>query len=116
MSYQTTEGWETADVIRTLGGARPALLLADIAGTMERTARKWMTAFCEDDEQTVGVLVCVERVEALTEAIQITATATLCAVDGRRYAFTISAVNERGELLATGTHDRRLILRRRFIG
>ena len=114
MTYQTTEGRETADAIRTLGGAAPALLLADLAGTMERTARKWLTRFCEGDEQSVGVFVCVERLDALPDAQQITATATLREVDGRRYLFDVSAVNEHGDLIATGTHERRIIVRRRF--
>ena len=114
MTHQTTEGRETADAIRTLGGAAPALLLADLAGTMERTARKWLTQFCEGDEQSVGVFVCVARLDTLPDAQQITATATLREVDGRRYLFDVSAVNEHGDLIATGTHERRIIVRRRF--
>ena len=114
MTYQTTEGRETAEAIRTLGGAEPSLLLADIAGTMERTARKWLTEFCEGDEQSVGVFVCVERLDTLPDAHQITATATLREIDGRRYLFEVSAVNEHGDVIATGTHERRIIVRRRF--
>lgn len=114
MSYTTTEGRETAEAIRTLGGAAPALLLADLAGTMERTARRWLTEFCEGDEQSVGVYVCIERPADLPDADQITATAVLRTIDGRRYTFDISAVNERGEVVATGEHERRIILRRRY--
>lgn len=115
MSYTTMEGRETADAIRMLGGAPPTLLLADLAGTMERTARKCLTEFCEGDEQSVGVYVCVERPAGLPDAEQITATAILRAIDGRRYRFDISAVNERGVLVATGEHERRIILRRRYV-
>jgi predicted thioesterase len=114
MSYTTTEGRETAEAIRTLGGAAPALLLADLAGTMERTARRWLTEFCEGDEQSVGVYVCIERPADLPDADRITATAVLRTIDGRRYTFDISAVNERGEVVATGEHERRIILRRRY--
>lgn len=114
MSHTTTEGRETAESIRTLHGAAPALLLADLAGTMERTARKWLTEFCEGDEQSVGVYVCVERPEDLPDAERITATATLREIDGRRYVFDVSAVNERGEPVASGEHERRVILRRRY--
>ena len=114
MSYTTTEGRETAESIRTLGGTAPALLLADLAGTMERTARRWLTEFCEGDEQSVGVYVCIERPAGLPDAGQITATAVLRTIDGRRYIFDISAVNERGEVVATGEHQRRIILRRRY--
>jgi fluoroacetyl-CoA thioesterase len=114
MTYTTTEGRETAESIRTLGGAAPALLLADLAGTMERTARKWLTDFCEGDEQSVGVYVCIERPEALPDAHQITATATLREIDGRRYTFDITANNEHGALVASGEHERRIILRRRY--
>lgn len=114
LSYTTTEGRETAESIRTLGGAAPALLLADLAGTMERTARKWLTEFCEGDEQSVGVYVCIERPDSLTDATRITATATLRQIDGRRYLFDVVAVNEHGEIVATGEHERRIILRRRY--
>ena len=114
MSYTMTEGRETAASIRTLDGAAPALLLADLAGTMERTARKWLTEFCDGDEQSVGVYVCIERPETLPDAHQITATAVLRAVDGRRYVFDVSAINEHGEIVATGEHARRIILRRRY--
>lgn len=115
-SYTTTEGRETAEAIRTLGGAAPVLLLADLAGTMERTARKWLTEFCEGDEQSVGVYVCVERPDPLPDAEQITATAVLRAIDGRRYLFDVTAVNERGEAVGSGEHERRIILRRRYEG
>jgi fluoroacetyl-CoA thioesterase len=114
MSFATTEGRETAESIHTLGGAVPVLLLADLAGTMERTARKWLTEFCEGDEQSVGVYVCIERPDSLTDAVQITATAILRQIDGRRYLFDVVAVNEHGETVATGEHERRIILRRRY--
>jgi fluoroacetyl-CoA thioesterase len=114
MSHTTTEGRETAESIRRLGGATPVLLLADLAGTMERTARRWLTEFCEGDEQSVGVYVCIERPESCPDAHRITATATLRAIDGRRYVFDISAINESGEIVATGEHERRIILRRRY--
>lgn len=113
-SRSTTEERETAATIRQLGGAPDTLLIADIAGTMERTARKWLTEYCEEDEQSVGVVVEVERHPAMADARRITATATLRAVDGRRYYFDVTAVNERGEPLATGTHERRVIQRARL--
>jgi fluoroacetyl-CoA thioesterase len=91
-------------------------MLADLAGTMERTARKWLTEYCEEEEQSVGVMVCIERAPGMPDAEQITATAVLRAIDGRRYVFDVTAVNERGEQVAGGTHERRVIQRRRFTG
>jgi predicted thioesterase len=116
MSYTMTEGRETADAIRALAGGAPGVMLADLAGTMERTARTWLTEFCEDEEQSVGVHVCIERSTGMPDAARITATAVLRAIDGRRYFFEVTAVNERGEPVASGTHERRVILRRRFTG
>ena len=83
---------------------------------MERTARRWLTEYVEGDEQSVGVRVCVERTEPLAVGERIVATATLRAVAGRRYHFDVRAVNEHGEELAAGTHERALILRRRLVG
>src|SRR5215212_9580376 len=108
------EGRETPLSLRTLGGVAPTLLLADLAGTMERTARRWLTEFCEGDEQSVGVYICVERPPDLPDATRITATAVLRQIDGRRYMFDVSTVNEQGETVATGEHERRIILRRRY--
>ncbi len=114
MSYTTTEGRETAPSILAMGGGPPTYWLGDIAGTMERTARRWLSEYVEGDEQSVGVRICVRRTEPLAHGERITATATLRAVDGRRYIFDVVAVNEHGEELARGTHERRIILLRRF--
>src|SRR5215211_3335061 len=114
MSYTSTQGRATASSIRALGSGAPGVMLADLAGTMERTARRWLTGFCEEDEQSVGVYVCIERPAPFPDAEQITATAVLREVEGRRYGFDVTAVNERGEPVASGTHERRIILRRRF--
>jgi predicted thioesterase len=113
MSHTESEGLETPAAVRALGPLR-GLLLADLAGTMERTARRWLTGYCEEGEQTVGVEVVVEREPALPEATRITATATLAAIEGRRFLFTVTAVNEDGVLIARGRHERRLIRQDRF--
>lgn len=114
MSHTTTEERLTPPTILALGGGPRTYWIGDIAGTMERTARKWLTEFVEEGEQTVGVQICIERVEPLALGERITATATLLRVEGRRYHFEITAENEHGELLARGTHERALISRRRF--
>lgn len=116
MSHSTTEERETDATIRAQAGGPDALLLADIAGTMERTARRWLTDFCEGDEQSVGIMICLARAESLPEARTITATATLRQIDGRRYIFAVTAVNEHHEPIASGEHERRITLRRRFAG
>lgn len=114
MSHTTTEQRMTPPSILAMGDGPRTYWIGDIAGTMERTARKWLTEFCEGDEQTVGVRVCVERCEPLAFGERIVATATLTRVEGRRLYFDIAAANEHGEVLATGTHERRLIGQQRF--
>ncbi len=116
MSHTSEEGRETPPSIVALGDGPPTYWIGDIAGTMERTARRWMTGFVEGDEQSVGVTVCVHRTDPLALGERIIATATLRAIDGRRYHFDVRAVNEHGEELARGTHERALIHRRRFAG
>ncbi len=114
MSHTTTEERQTPPSILAMGGGPDTYWIGDIAGTMERTARRWLTAFCEGDEQTVGVRVCVVRTEPLALGRLVTATSTLTKVEGRRYYFDIEAMNEHGDVLARGTHERRLIGQQQF--
>ena len=116
MSYPTEEGRQTPPTILAMGGGPPTYWIGDIAGTMERTARWWLTEYVEGDEQTVGVRVCVHREGPLATGARIIATVTLRSIEGRRYHFDVRAVNEHGEELASGTHERALIVRRRFGG
>lgn len=116
MSHTTTEERLTPPSILAMGGAPPTYWIGDIAGTMERTARRWLTAFVDEGEQTVGVRVCVSRAEPLAGGERIVATATLVRVEGRRYHFDVVARNEHGEELAHGTHERALIQPRRLAG
>ena len=116
MSYTTTEERQTPPTILAMGGGPPTYWIGDIVGTMERTARRWLTEYVEDDEQSVGVRVCVVRTEPIALGERIVATATLRRVEGRRYHFDVTAANERGEELGRGTHERVIIRQRRFAG
>lgn len=114
MTYTTEEGRQTPPSILAISAEPATYWIGDIAGTMERTARRWLTEFMEEDEQTVGVEICVTRAEPLAHGERIIASATLRRIDGRRYFFEVAAVNEHGAVLGHGTHVRALISPRRL--
>ncbi len=80
-----------------------------LVALLEHAARKWMTAFMEPGEQSVGARVAIERAMPRPEAEVVTTVATLRELRGRRYVFDVELRNEGGELLARGTNERAVI-------
>ena len=79
-----------------------------LVALLEHAARKWMTAFMEPGEQSVGARVTIARAQVRSAAL-ITSTATLRELRGRRYVFDVELRDERGELIATGANERAVI-------
>lgn len=113
-SYSSLEERRIPASIRALGAGPPTYWIGEIAGTIERTARKWMSDFVEDDEQTVGADLCIRRGDPTITGEKIVAVCELSGQRGRRYVFDVTALNENGVELARGTHERVLINQRRF--
>jgi fluoroacetyl-CoA thioesterase len=104
-----TETEALAGLTELVAGLAPDGIWA-MAAPIEHVARRWMTEFMEAGEQSVGAVVSVEQVLPRPAATIVTATATLVEIRGRRYLFQVSVHNEAGELLASGTNERVVIL------
>ncbi|HZQ38832.1 MAG TPA: hypothetical protein VFD32_23105, partial [Dehalococcoidia bacterium] len=79
-----------------------------LVALLEHAARKWMTLFMEQGEQSVGARVTISRT-GIWPVGPITSTATLRELRGRRYIFDVELRDARGELLASGTNERAVI-------
>jgi len=80
-----------------------------LVALLEHAARKWMTAFMEPGEQSVGARVTIARATPQPAADVVTTTATLRELRGRRYIFDVELRNVAGELIARGTNERAVI-------
>ena len=75
---------------------------------MENAALNAIRDYLEPGESAVGTVVNVRHLAATPVGHQVTATATVTKVDGRRIEFDVSARDENEEIGA-GTHERMLV-------
>ena len=75
---------------------------------MENAALNAIRDYLEPGESAVGTIVNVRHLAATPVGHQVTATATVTKVDGRRIEFDVSARDENEEIGA-GTHERMLV-------
>lgn len=76
--------------------------------TMENAALNAVREYLEPGESVVGTVVNVRHLAATPSGHQVTATAEVTKVDGRRIEFTVSARDEIEEIGA-GTHERMVV-------
>jgi predicted thioesterase len=75
---------------------------------MENAALNAVREFLERGESAVGTAVDIKHLAATPVGHQVTATATVTKVDGRRIWFDVSARDETEEI-GRGTHERMVI-------
>ncbi|MGN6570605.1 MAG: thioesterase family protein [Pseudolabrys sp.] len=75
---------------------------------MENAALNAIRDYLEPGESAVGTVVNVRHLAATPVGHQVTATATVTKVDGRRIEFDVSARDEIEEI-GVGTHERMLV-------
>ena len=97
-----------------LGEDAPNVLSTpSMIGLMERTAIQSIAPQLEEQEGSVGVRVNISHMAATTIGQKVTVRATLDRVEGRRLFFSVAAFNEK-EKIGEGTHERVVILKKRF--
>ena len=80
---------------------------------LEAAAINALAGHLADGQTSVGTALNVKHLAATPVGMNVTATATLTAVDGRRLVFEVSALDE-AELIGQGTHERFIVDRERF--
>ena len=86
-------------------GSVEVLATPMVAALMEGAAADLAKTLLEEAFTTVGTRLNIEHLAPTPLGAQVTATAELTAVDGRMYAFTVTACDAAGEI-ARGTHER----------
>jgi fluoroacetyl-CoA thioesterase len=80
---------------------------------MENAALNAIRSFLDAGESAVGTAVNVRHVAATPEGIDVTATAEVIKVEGKRIDFRVAATDGREEI-GSGTHERIVIDLRSF--
>ncbi|HEV2631152.1 MAG TPA: thioesterase family protein [Pseudolabrys sp.] len=75
---------------------------------VENAALNAIRDYLEPGESAVGTIVNIKHLAATPVGHQVTATAEVTKVDGRRIEFTVSARDEIEEI-GTGTHERMVV-------
>ena len=81
---------------------------------MEEAACNCIISFLEEGQSSVGTQISVEHTSASPIGAEITATATITSVDGRKIEFEVSAKDNTKEI-GKGTHTRYIIDIQRFM-
>jgi predicted thioesterase len=93
----------------------------DVFGTpamialMEKTALLMVRPSLEAGTDTVGIEINAKHLKASPIGAEITCTATIRAIDGRKISYTIEAKDGHGETIGTATHDRFIVDMDRFM-
>lgn len=102
----------TADKVGS--GLLPVYATPSMIALMEKCASECVAPYLEEGKASVGTMLNVKHVAASPIGIEITCTATLTEVDGRRLVFALEASDEKG-LIGEGTHERFVIDTERFM-
>ncbi len=81
---------------------------------MENAAMKAVAAALPDGSTTVGAEMNVTHIKPSGIGSQVSATAVLTAVEGRKLTFTVGASDEDG-MIGEGVHSRYVVDRERFM-
>jgi len=102
-----------ANTARAMGsGTLEVLATPALVALMEQAAVKALPL--PPGQTSVGTLMDVRHTAATPLGMKVWAEAQLCAVDGRRLVFTVTAYDEK-EQIGAGTHERFLVDVQRFL-
>lgn len=102
----------TADKVGS--GLLPVYATPSMIALMEKCASECVAPYIEEGKASVGTMLNIKHISASPIGINITCTATLTEIDGRRLVFALEAFDEKG-LIGEGTHERFVIDTERFM-
>lgn len=97
-------------------GDLPVFATPSMVALMENAAMQLGTTCCEQGETTVGVSINASHIKASPIGEEITATASLCEVDGRKLTFKIKAEDSKGATVGEAEHIRYIVNIAKFMG
>ena len=109
---ETVTAEKTASVVGS--GLLPVYATPAMIALMEKCAAECVSPYMEEGKSSVGTMLNIKHLAASPIGIEITCTATLTEIDGRRLVFSLEAADEKGPI-GEGTHERFVIDIDRFM-
>lgn len=115
MTHTVTETVTEEKTAAKVGsGLLPVYATPAMIALMEKCASECVAKEIESGKSTVGIMLNIRHLSASPLGMQITCTATLTGIDGRRLTFSLSVSDEKGPV-GEGTHERFIIDVDRFM-
>lgn len=103
------------DTATALGsGTAPVLATPRMIALMEEAAWTAIQDGLEEDQTSVGISMNVSHLSATPVGMEITASAEVTAIAGRKVSFLLKAWDEKG-LIGEGTHQRAVVQEEKFV-
>ena len=114
-SYTVKIKVEEKDTAKAVGsGTLLVLATPKMIALMEEAAYKCVAEDIEAGTSSVGTLMNVKHLSATPVGMEVSATATVTEVDGRKIAFKVEAYDEAG-LIGEGVHERFVVAEEKFL-
>lgn len=115
LTYTTARVIEEHHLAAHVGsGDLRVLATPSMIALMEAAAMHCVAPYLEDHQTTVGGYIASSHLKPTAHGRNVTATATLTAVEGRKLQFVVSASDENG-LIGEGEHTRFIVDREKFM-
>ena len=95
-------------------GLLPVFSTPSMIALLEMAACNAISDSLEEGTSSVGTLLNIKHLAATPIGMNVTATATLTEVDGRRLVFDIK-VHDEVSLIGEGTHERFIVFSEKFV-
>lgn len=103
-----------ANIASTMGsGCLRVFATPAMCCLMEKAASDLMDSIVDDGSTTVGTALNIAHTAATPVGMEVTATAEITAVEGRKISFRVTARDEAGEI-GSGTHERFIVFKEKF--
>ncbi len=95
-------------------GLLPVYSTPSMIALLEMAACNAISDCLDDGNSSVGTLLNIKHLASTPIGMNVTATATLAEIDGRRLVFDIK-VHDETTLIGEGTHERFIVLSEKFL-
>mgnify|MGYP000893313850 FL=1 len=109
---RTVNGTDTAASMKS--GTLPVFATASIIALMEQASCQCLSDCLDPGQTSVGTAIRIEHTAASPLGAQVTATAEITSVTGKKIAFSVTAHDSTGEI-GYGTHTRFIVDEERFM-